>query len=115
MPHGHALTLFYQLWQTMCQEEHSMTVLILILKTDLSNACTKMHNTWLLYSNAACACRWTAGTMLEAAIAWGLLDRFGWRVVLLVSSVPQGRLLVLPSAVLCALKFVVLLVSSVPQ
>jgi len=29
--------------------------------------------------------------VLEALLAWALLDRYGWRLVLLVSSVPQGR------------------------
>ncbi|KAF5827810.1 hypothetical protein DUNSADRAFT_18694 [Dunaliella salina] len=48
----------------------------------LRNPCMVVYNGW-----------WTIGTMLEAFIAWALLDRYGWRVVLLVSSVPQAAVL----------------------
>lgn len=34
---------------------------------------------------------WSVGAMLEAGIAWYALPRFGWRGLVLLSSVPFGK------------------------
>jgi hypothetical protein len=35
---------------------------------------------------------WTLGTVLEAGLAWALINSTGWRPLLLVSSTPLGKL-----------------------
>ena len=38
---------------------------------------------------------WTLGSISEAALAWGLLSEYGWRVLLAASATPLALLLIL--------------------
>jgi hypothetical protein len=38
---------------------------------------------------------WTVGTILQAGFAFGLLNKYGWRLLVVVSTIPYGKWCVL--------------------
>lgn len=48
---------------------------------------TKGRGVWLIWLEAF----WTLGSCLEAGLAWLVLDSFGWRWLVGLSSIPLGK------------------------
>lgn len=44
---------------------------------------------------------WTIGTILQAGFAFGLLNKYGWRLLVVVSTIPYGACAVCVVARLC--------------